>query len=300
MKLWDEDGVDTNTIELIINGVTYHIDDPQLSYNPDDSVLYFEPSPNFPDGQPVHVELVTADDWLANPLETPLDWTFYIDRTPPTIDFYEPTVMMTRNRQQKVVFTVKDNGSGIDESSFELIIDEHGNHHIYDYSDLEWNIVNTGPAGEIREVNVTYRPLSHGVEYTSGDTVRVHVYLCDDPDTCGPNCNEDSMEFMIEPDVECLVFPNPFTPNGDMINEVAIFNYPFMFSEKAELVIYTVRNVEVFRREIDMTSSDIVEYAPRCWNGKYNDGTQAPEGLYIYLIIKNGEIICNGTVVLAR
>lgn len=301
IRLWDEDGVNPSTIRLSINGVEYTTADDQLSFYPADSLLYYEPDPNFSDGQVVTVELTAADDMLGNELTAPLSWQFLMDLQPPDIIFLEPSVYMTRNREQPVSFTLMENGSGIDESSFELVIREHGNTHTYGYNDVEWNVTNTGSGGEIRTVDVVYYPSAHGVEFVSGDSVFVNVYLHDSPDTCAPNSYADSMDFLIEPDVECLVFPNPFTPESSPnVNDVAVFNYPFMFSEKAELVIYTVRNREVYRQEIDMVDKDIIEYGPRSWDGRDSNGKLLPEGLYIYLIIKEGEVVCNGTVVLAR
>ncbi len=301
IKLWDEDGVDEPTIRLWIDGVEYTTEDDQLTYYPIDSILYFDPSPNFTNGQVVTVELTDADDMLGNELVSPLSWSFIMDLEPPDIQFLEPSVYMTRNREQPVSFTLTESGSGIDESSFELEIHEHGNLHSYGFNDVDWNITNTGSGGEIRTVEVVYYPNIHGVEFISGDSVFVNVSLCDSPDTCAPNYYSDSMDFLIEPDVDCIVFPNPFTPdNSPGVNDVAVFNYPFMFSEKAELVIYTVRNVEVYRAEINMVDKDIVEYGPRSWDGRGTDGKLLPEGLYIYLIIKEGEVVCNGTVVLAR
>lgn len=298
--LWDEDGVNESTIRLWVDGVEYTTDDPELTYYSTDSLLYFEPDPNFVNGQVVLVELTEADDMLGNELVSPLSWSFRMDLEPPSVNFLEPSVYMTRNREQPISFTLMEDGSGIDESSFELVIREHGNMHVYDYTDVDWSVAVTGPSGEIRTVDVTYYPAVHGVEFTSGDSVFVSVYLYDSPDTCAPNEFADSMQFIIEPDVECLVFPNPFTPNNDDINDLAVFNYPFMFSEKAELAIYTVRNVEVYRAEIDMVDRDIVEFGPRSWDGKDSQGKLLPDGLYIYLIIQDGEVVCNGTVVLAR
>ncbi|MCK5832381.1 hypothetical protein KAH81_01800 [bacterium] len=296
IRLWDEDGVDESTIELVVESVTYGVDSPQLTYYPVDSILYFEPSPNFADGQVVDVALVAADDMLANPLETPLSWQFIMDLAAPSISFTEPLTYMTRNRQQPVSFTLTDDGSGIDESSFDLLI--YGAH--YGYSQVDWNVRSTGSGGEIRAVEVTFYPTGQGIEFVSGDTVDALVSLCDSPDTCGPNCSADSIEFLVEPEIECLVFPNPFTPNGDAINDYTIFNYPYMFSETAELVIFTTRNVEVFRRWIDVRELDLINVVERSWDGQDMKGRFVTEGLYIYIIIQNGQIICNGTVVIAR
>jgi hypothetical protein len=296
IKLWDEDGVDESTIELVVEGVSYGVDSPRLTFYPADSILYFEPSPNFSDGQVVDVALVAADDMIANPLETPLAWQFIMDLVAPTIEFTEPMVYMTRNRQQPIGFTLTDDGSGIDAASFDLIV--QSTHYRYDQ--VEWNVRSTGSGGEVRTVDVSFYPTGQGIEFTSGDSVDVEVSLCDSPDTCGPNCNADSLEFLVEPEIDCLVFPNPFTPNGDAINDFAVFNYPFMFSETAELAIYTTRNIEVFRRVIDMVDRDLTEIIPRNWDGRDKNGLLMTEGLYIYIIIQNEEIICNGTVVLAR
>jgi len=296
IKLWDEDGVDSNTIVLVVEGQTYTIGAPELTYDPIESLLVFVPNPNFADDQVVDVALISADDWLANDLETPLSWQFIMDLEAPGIAFTEPVVYMTRNRLQPIAVSLADDGSGIDETSFGMVVQGE----TFDYGDLEWDITATGAGGEIRGVTAVFNPIANGMEFNGGDTVIAVVSLCDSPDTCGPNCNLDTLIFIVEPQVECLVFPNPFTPNGDGTNDIAVFNYPFMFSETAELAIYTTRNVEVFRTTIDMTTRDIIELIPRCWNGKDMRGVIMPEGLYIYIIVRDGKIICNGTVVLVR
>ena len=93
--------------------------------------------------------------------------------------------------------------------------------------------------------------------------------------------------------------PNPFTPDGDGINEIAVFDYPYMFSEDAELQIYDLRNVLVFSRHIDHIS-EASDFLSRSWDGRDKNGNPLPEGLYLWIIISNGEVVCNGTVVLAR
>ena len=135
--------------------------------------------------------------------------------------------------------------------------------------------------------------------FPPGESVRVDIHSTDTTDYCADNILDSTFYFFIEPEVSCLVHPNPFTPNNDNVNEYAVFDYPFMFSEDAELQIYNLRNVLVFKKEIKHISN-ISDFLSRSWNGRDNNGNPLPEGLYIWLIISNNEVVCNGTVVLAK
>ena len=42
------------------------------------------------------------------------------------------------------------------------------------------------------------------------------------------------------------------------------------------------------------------DFLARSWNGKDDIANPLPEGLYIWIIISNNEVVCNGTVVLAK
>ncbi len=90
----------------------------------------------------------------------------------------------------------------------------------------------------------------------------------------------------------CNVHPNPFTPNGDGINEEAKFEYPKQgtYSSQTTIKVYDLQN-----RLVKEISGDI-----RAWDGKDENGRLMPRGVYVYIVLQQGEVICKGTVYLAR
>jgi len=97
----------------------------------------------------------------------------------------------------------------------------------------------------------------------------------------------------------CRAYPNPFTPDGDEINDFVVFDYPEMAREDAELSIFDIRNTLVYRATIGPVrgSSD---YESHSWLGLDMENDKLSPGLYIYVIKEEGVVICNGTVVLAE
>ena len=290
MTIRDADGVDEPTIRLVVEGTEYAIDGVQTIYQND--TLYFFPEPPFANGQVVDVCLTRADDMLGNPLtDAPVCWSFTMDLTPPFIQLREPeNGIMTRSTTQRIHLFIQDTISGLNVSGIELEL----NGEEYDFGDLS-PVPNADSSGFV----LTFEPASFGVEFGFGDTIRFTLSGFDTPDYCAPNDTSSSWWFWVEPQVSCLVFPNPFTPNGDGYNEMAVFNYPFMFSEEAHISVYTVRNLLVWEKDVPPLT-DFGDYLSRAWNGCDLSGKPLPEGLYIYVVQVNDEVVCNGTVVIAR
>ncbi len=88
----------------------------------------------------------------------------------------------------------------------------------------------------------------------------------------------------------CDVHPNPFTPEG--LNPAAIFEYPQKGYQDSdvEIKIYDLKNRLV-------RTLEGIEYE---WDGRDDDGNPMSKGPYLYLIERNSEIICHGTIYLAR
>jgi len=87
----------------------------------------------------------------------------------------------------------------------------------------------------------------------------------------------------------CAVHPNPFSPNDDMINDEAVFSYPGQRAGDGKIKIYDlegrfVRGIEGFTN----------------WDGCDSAGNKMSKGIYIYLVLRNGEVVCKGTIYLAR
>ena len=123
--------------------------------------------------------------------------------------------------------------------------------------------------------------------------------MSDTTDYCEDNVFDTSFVFFIEPEVGCRVHPNPFTPDGDGINEITVFDYPGMFSKSGKLEVFDIRGVKVYEGEIGPVSG-FDDVASRRWDGTDTQGSPLAPGLYMYVIIVDGEVVCSGTVVLAR
>ena len=95
----------------------------------------------------------------------------------------------------------------------------------------------------------------------------------------------------------CLRTPNPFTPNSDGINDYAQFEFDGMGEIEGTIYIFDLYGHEV--RSIKVPSGGGAKQAAR-WDGKDNDGNPLKQGLYMYVIESGGEIVCEGTTVLAR
>jgi len=288
MTITDEDGVDSSTIKLVVEGDEFTIADSELEFIND--TLYYYPATPFVDAQIVLVCLVEADDKLGNELSDTVCWSFTMDFSPPWTNILEPTEEMVRDREQDIVISVGDEISGVDSTTVTIWV----NGERFEFGEFLWSQVDSTQGGIVR-----FRPESFDLIFPPGEEVCVEINLTDSTDYCTDNEFDTTYCFMIEPEVSCLVHPNPFTPNNDGVNEFAVFDYPYMFTENAELQIFDMRNIMVYHRDIE-NINDVTEFFKRNWNGCDDNNQPLSEGLYIWLIVTNGEIVCNGTVVLAR
>jgi len=289
MVIHDDDGVDPATIHLVVEGQTYSVDDPELTFR-NDTLIYYPAQP-FEDNQTVDVCLIEASDIHGNPLRHEVCWSFTMDFSPPWFELLEPKEFMVPDNQQDVVIAIGDSASGVDENSIEFRV---VGGESYDFSELNWTYVDSIRGGVLRFI-----PESFGLAFPAGESVCVQVSATDTTDYCADNFSDTVFCFLIEPETFCKVHPNPFTPNGDGINDYAIFDYPKMFRLDAELSIYDLKDVLVYHRKLKRIGR-ISDFLSRSWDGRDNEGNKLPPGLYIWVIIQRGEVICSGTVVLAR
>jgi len=287
----DPDGVDEGSICLLVNGEEYSIEDEELEYNLD--TLVFAPLDSvFGDEETVEVMLVKAHDMLGNPMRDTLRWSFRVDLTPPVASMVIPSDgAMVRDTKPAIYIDVDDNLSGVNPAS--IVLSVNGREYRVVHG-LQWIPNESGTGGGLR---FSSEDLGEGFE--KGDTLWIGFLVEDSPDYCPPNQAEYSWFFWIEPDVPCYVHPNPFTPNNDGYNDIVVFDYPFMFSEEAEIAIYNVRNIEVWHSTFSPLS-DVREFSNRSWDGRDEGGQPLPPGIYIYAVQVNGAVVCNGTIILAR
>ncbi len=104
--------------------------------------------------------------------------------------------------------------------------------------------------------------------------------------------------FTIEPEeYTCSRAPNPFTPNGDGKNDFSQFTFDGIGEKEATIRIFDMHSHQV--RTIKVPAGAAAKSAAR-WDGRDNSGNSLTEGLYLYTIECEGEIVCDGSVVIAR
>lgn len=288
LQIDDPDGIVESTIELIVNGTTYTTADAELTWN--DPYLVFHPSPAWTDATVVDASLTHVEDIYGNDISSSVDWSFTVDLSAPQADMTLPIDNgMTSDREQDIEIDVNEVLSGVDIGATELVV----NGVTYSDADFTWNP--DGLGGGI----IVFRPEEAGISFVSGDTVDVHLEIEDTPDWCEMNSAEFDWLFYLEPEVTCAVLPNPFTPDGNDINDRAMFTYPNMMSKPATIVVYDVKNIEIWRSEAPIQTR-FDEAIGRLWDGRDSEGQAVAPGLYLYVVMIEGEVICNGTIVLLR
>ncbi|OGS20073.1 MAG: hypothetical protein A2252_08575 [Elusimicrobia bacterium RIFOXYA2_FULL_39_19] len=86
--------------------------------------------------------------------------------------------------------------------------------------------------------------------------------------------------------------PNPFTPNGDGINDKVVFNVNNPNNEEIEIKIFELKGFLI--RTLIFAYSETP-----LWDGTNNEGRLAEGGIYIFQL-KAGNKIIKGTIVLAK
>ncbi len=283
----DSDGVDMSSIVLSINGRIYDISSPEIQFV-NDTVLYWTPQPDeyFSNNEVVEVRVIAAKDMLGNPMRTSFSYRFEVDLEPPELTMIAPMPnSIVREASPRIEFNIEDNLSGINPDS--ILVRIQGQRFTVDDGIL-W-----------RDGRLIVDCDRLGIRFEQGDTVDIELWATDNPDYCSPNRSSESWRFVREPLIYCAARPNPFTPNGDGYNDFTVFDYPFMFTERATIVIYDRWNVEVFRKDVE-PMRDFFNLLPRSWDGRDKSGHILPQGVYIYIVKVRGEFVCNGTIILAR
>jgi hypothetical protein len=233
------------------------------------------------------VSLIAANDAFGAPLISPLYFVFYTDFSPPEAAFIAPpSDEWITDLHSPIELEAFDRVSPIliDTSEIEI------NGVVYPLSEIITSVNSYG-----NEIYAIFQPVAYGISWVPSETVYVVLTICDEPDTCGPNCAEYHYIFKIEPISGCAVYPNPFTPTADGINDRVVFEYPRMHVSGATLKIFDLRNNLVFEREIGASSS-----IENSWGGENSSGEPLAPGLYLYIISNDKRIVCQGTIVLVR
>ncbi|HHS49914.1 MAG TPA: hypothetical protein ENN07_02245 [candidate division Zixibacteria bacterium] len=279
IRIADEQGVDASSIRLAVNEDTFAVGG-QMIYSSD--TLIFQPPSAFPDGATVTVRLISATDALGYPLDSMDTWRYYIDTSPPEIAPTSWTHTLDPNADATVVWRIRDYGAGIDNASIAITIDGDS-----------LDIYSHGIAfdGEF----LSFDPEAMG--YSLDSAVTICLTACDLAQYCGANCTEAvCIEIRRTKTTPCEVWPIPFTPNDDGANDIVWFEYPDMEFSPATIEIFTIEGRRVFSRDFPPSAPESGTF----WDGVADDGRRALPGTYVYIITKNGEVVCKGTLVLVR
>ncbi|MFP4458324.1 MAG: gliding motility-associated C-terminal domain-containing protein [Candidatus Zixiibacteriota bacterium] len=292
IDVYDENGLDLSTLELNIGGEHITWPDARLEYNYDSLFLVFTPDEPFENEELVNVEVLHIEDSLGNAGVDLVSWYFMMDLMPPQYELVSPpeSLDMVLNNLQMIQVDFYDNLAGVDVDNIEFEL----NDEIMDPSTYR---IDYDP--ETREGDLRYNPDWSGERFIQGDTIRFRITASDSTDYCADNESTFEYAFIIEPMVTCYQYPNPFTPNSDGFNDKTVFEFPFMYSEPADLKIFDRRRQLIYEDELGpvLHTSD---YDSHLWNGRDNNGNICSPGIYIYVIERDGELICEGTLTLIR
>ena len=215
----DPDGVDSSTIELVVEGVAYHITDPELEFS-DDEILF---AGDFDLVDTIEISLNSMDDMVGNPCAAlPVSWRIFLDRISPEMTYcYPDSGEQVADTNITAKFYFQDIGSGLDSTAFSVSFNSI--------------MVDIASLASIVEADTYFVNLpAAGVGLSDGDTVHVELCIGDSPDIGEANLSEKSWDFFVEmtgiaesrvPINKGLsVYPNPFnsackieTPPGSKI-----------------------------------------------------------------------------------
>lgn len=92
---------------------------------------------------------------------------------------------------------------------------------------------------------------------------------------------------------EFSVFPNPFTPNDDGFNDHVNFIIPDSVASEVVVKIFGIKGNRV--REISRSTDPILQ-----WDGFDENNHLMQPGVYLYVILRNSELMHKGTITLMR
>ncbi len=172
---------------------------------------------------------------------------------------------------------------------------------IFTVNDMEYALEDVGWTHDSisGRAGILFRPEDHGIQFVDGDAVYFYLEITDSTEYCADNSMDTTLSFTLEPNVSCYTGPNPFSPNGDAYNNLVFFDYPEMFTKAATLRIFSKRKELIKEMEIG-PSTGFGDYEVRNWDGRDKNGALMTQGLYLYTIEVDGEVVCQGSIVLLR
>ncbi|MCD6501305.1 hypothetical protein J7L01_01755, partial [bacterium] len=185
--LTDGNGIDTTTIELLVNGVAYAIGDPRLDFDAG-SLLVFAPSPDWTHGDTIDVALTEADDIFGMALTTPLSWSFIIDTEPPEIGVFDPPSGTWITSDTLFSVGISDEPAGVDISSVSIRV---GSSLFWVGGGISWD-----------GVRASFNPADLGISLLEGDSLNICIETAADlARICPPNAipTPECAEYYFDP-----------------------------------------------------------------------------------------------------
>ncbi|MGB9561587.1 MAG: hypothetical protein ACPL6C_02120, partial [bacterium] len=181
-RIIDDDGIDTGSIRLIVNGTEFRYGMRELRIVGD--TLTFAPLTRWIDGMRVYFSISELRDMLGNDLVEPFSGYFYIDRSPPYVSgFFPPQNYISPDTFQNISIFVQDNLSGVDSTSILLSI----NGELYGWGDSSITY---------RSGVITYSPRNSGRSFNSVGPVEVQlISISDRAQNCGANTMDSILFF---------------------------------------------------------------------------------------------------------
>ncbi len=179
--LYDNLGVNADSILFWINGSSFNITNPRLSYS-NDTLRYDPPSP-WSHGDTIDFRVSRAIDLAGNALSGAPTWRFIVDIEPPEVVSIDPPPgTMLTDPEPTLEFGFEDVLAGVDSSAIELDLDGT----IYDIGDagVSWNSGSGTIIFDATTAGASFGPGTLDVCINSSDKVL--------PEWCGPNSSGDS------------------------------------------------------------------------------------------------------------
>ncbi|MCK5832219.1 hypothetical protein KAH81_00965 [bacterium] len=306
LEFADIDSLKSSLIILEVNGVEYSITSPQITWDPGYSghhfgVHYLTYMPDSADcwehGDTVQTSIRNIVDQWGNEAENYF-WEFYMDFFPPVAwCFAENDTNVDITDLDSIVFHLDDENAGVNPYEIVLQVTQvvGAETHVILYDiETEGALSYDGTAGNL------VLDLEHatGLDLSRDDTLFFTLAHTEDLTTiCDPNVLDDYYMCVkyIKPITRCHASPQPFTPPppADGYNDEVVFDYPGRIDIDGIVKVYDMRG----RQVAEITASGSHRFA---WDGYDFNGVPVRPGVYVYVIEQGGEVICSGTVVLAR
>ncbi len=247
------------------------------------------------DGDTIHLCVGGVYDiWFNNAEDS--CWFYYADFMPPEAECVD---LADTNQEIEdfttVEFEIHDNLAGVDIYSLILTIESINDDGTSDVAEVAFGdlSMNWDSLTGILTFDIAY--LS-GFSMERGDSLFFSMYVNDLTMICDPNVFDDylCMKY-IKPITRCHASPQPFTPPppADGYNDLVFFDYPGRIDFDATIKIYDMRG----RLMVELEAGPGHVYK---WDGYDWNGVASRPGVYTYVVEEGGEVICSGTVVLAR